>query len=121
MQPHDPHPKALNVAPLVVAAGVSAAVFFMAQLDIIRPFYAQWDKVAHALCFFGVWWVFRVVLPASSVGAFVLAAALGGSIEIYQISHPQFQPSWFDFSADLVGAGVAWATSLAFPSTKDVP
>ncbi|OOG89013.1 hypothetical protein B0E41_01095 [Hydrogenophaga sp. A37] len=98
--------------PPVRAAGLFLAILFMAQVQSIRPWYAHWDKLAHFFCFFAAWWVFRKGLPAGKGVSFMLAALLGAVIEIYQMSHPQFQPSWFDFLADLVGAGLAWATSM---------
>lgn len=105
----------------VLAAGVSAVVYFMAQLGGIRPAYAQWDKTAHFLCFLATWWVFHRVLGMGRVAALLLAAALGAFIEVHQIGQPSFDPSWFDFFADLAGIAGAWALALAFPSRKGTP
>jgi len=102
-----------------LAVCLSVLIFFMAQVDSIRPLYAQWDKQAHFLCFLGAWWMFRTALPAGQGVSFVLAVSLGGLIEIYQISRPQFHPSWFDFLADLAGAGFAWVTSLVFTALRE--
>lgn len=103
------------------AIGVSAAVFTVAQVGLLRPFYAQWDKGAHFLCFLATWWVFHRVLGMGRVVALVLAAALGAFIEVHQIGLPGFNPSWSDFAADLAGIAAAWALALAFPVRKGSP
>lgn len=105
----------------VLAASVSAAVFFLAQLGSIRSVYAQWDKAAHFLCFLATWWVFHRVLGMGRVAALLLAAALGAFIEVHQIGQPSFEPSWADFFADLAGIAGAWALALAFPARKGTP
>lgn len=120
MQPMKPLFKVLPATPLL-AACLSAAVFFMAQVESIRPFYAQWDKAAHLICFFALWWAFRMGLQMGRGAAFVLAASLGALIEVHQMGHPQFHPSWADFFADLAGIGLAWTTSLCLPARKDPP
>lgn len=109
------------MGPPVLAAGVSAVVFFMAQVDTIRPAYAQWDKAAHFLCFLTTWWVFHRVLGMGRVAALILAATLGAFIEVHQIGQPSFDPSWSDFFADLAGIAGAWALALAFPARKGPP
>lgn len=120
MAPKKPPSKAWMGAP-VLAAGVSVLVFVVAQVDIIRPAYAQWDKAAHFLCFLATWWVFHRVLGMGRVAAFLLAAALGAFIEVHQIGQPSFDPSWSDFFADLAGIAGAWALALAFPARKGPP
>lgn len=120
MVPRKPPSKPWTGTP-VRAAGVSVVVFFMAQLDSIRPAYAQWDKAAHVVCFFATWWVFHRVLGMGRGAAFLLAAALGAFIEVHQIGQPSFDPSWSDFFADLAGIAGAWSLSLALPARKDPP
>lgn len=115
-----PLEKAWLVTPLW-ATGVSAAVVAVAQVGLLRPFYAQWDKGAHALCFLVTWWVFHRVLGMGRVVALVLAAALGAFIELHQIGLPGFNASWSDFAADLAGIAAAWALAAAFPARKDSP
>lgn len=102
----------------VQALAVSAAVFYLAQVDLLRPFYAQWDKVAHGLCFLTLWWLFHRLLGMGRGVAGLLAATLGAFIEVHQIGQPSFNPSWADFLADLAGISVGWALALAFPGQK---
>lgn len=103
------------------AVGVSVAVLTVAQVELLRPFYSQWDKSAHALCFLATWWIFHRVLGMGRVVALVLAASLGALIELHQIGQPGFNASWSDFVADLAGIAVAWALASAFPARKGSP
>jgi VanZ family protein len=107
------------IGPPARVAGLFLVVFFLAQVEILRPWYAHWDKLAHFLCFFSAWWVFRKALPADKGVSFALAVALGGLIELYQISNPRFEASWFDFLADVSGAGLAWTTSQVVAAMKE--
>ncbi|WP_066258672.1 VanZ family protein [Hydrogenophaga flava] len=121
MSPKKPPLEKAWLATPLWAAGMAAAVVAVAQVDLLRPFYAQWDKGAHALCFLVTWWVFHRVLGMGRVLALVLAAALGAFIEVHQIGVPGFNASWSDFAADLAGIAAAWALAAAFPARKDSP
>ncbi|MDQ7747032.1 VanZ family protein [Hydrogenophaga pseudoflava] len=102
----------------VQALTLSAAVFYLAQVDLLRPLYAQWDKAAHFLCFLTLWWLFHRVLGMGRGVAGLLAATLGAFIEVHQMGQPSFNPSWADFLADLAGISAGWALTLAFPAQK---
>lgn len=102
----------------VQAIALSAAVFYLAQVDLLRPLYAQWDKAAHFLCFLTLWWLFHRALGMGRGVAGLLAATLGAFIEVHQIGLPSFNPSWTDFLADLAGISAGWALSLALPGQK---
>lgn len=121
MSPKKPPLEKAWLATPLWTIGVSAAVVAVAQVDLLRPFYAQWDKGAHALCFMATWWVFHRVLGMGRVAALVLAAALGAFIELHQIGQPGFNASWSDFVADLAGIAAAWALASAFPARKGSP
>ena len=110
--------RAVWTAPPVQAAAVSVAVFYLSQVELLRPLYAQWDKAAHFLCFLTLWWVFHRVLGMGRGIASLLAATLGAFIEVHQIGQPSFDPSWADFLADLVGISAGWALAFAFPQQK---
>ena len=78
----------------------------------LRVYYAPWDKFAHATAFFTVWWMLFWASRWPAVWVSLLAAFLGGAIEIHQMFLIGFSPSWSDWMADLAGialAGVLWA------------
>lgn len=87
-----------------------AVAYAFAVWQPVRAIYSPVDKLAHALVFalvfFALAWALRGV---SGWRLALLAAALGGAVELQQMWVPRFTASWEDWFADLAGIGAAWA------------
>lgn len=71
------------------------------------------DKVEHVGAYFGLTiWLVGIVEPRHYLKAAVVAALLGGGMEIAQALFTTTRdPDWLDFVADSVGAAVALAVA----------
>lgn len=92
----------------IVALSLGIA-YSLAMWQPIRAWYSSVDKLAHGIVFSGVFGMLVWALPWRSSRVAILAAVLGGAVEIHQFFLPGFTPSWADWAADLCGIVLAWA------------
>ena len=82
----------------------------LAMWQPVRDVYSPLDKLAHGAVFFVVVGALAWALRGWSIWKLgLLAAALGGAVELQQWFVPRFTASWEDWLADLVGIGAAMA------------
>jgi len=106
-----------NVGP---AFAYAALVFWGGTVEIPPPPFAPpalaWDKLGHVIAFALmqlVWWrAIRYELPnlglrAQCLWAALIAAVLGGVLELYQGALPHRSADLFDLVADVIGAALA--------------
>jgi VanZ family protein len=109
-------------------AAWTLAIFVGGSLKLpaapVEPPPIGWDKLAHALGFFLTQRIAERALrhdtggaPSSparvAVTAALVAAFLGGLLEVYQAALPHRSADVVDFVADVVGAGFALLLSLS--------
>lgn len=106
----------IHVAPALLYVG---AVFYLGSVSIDPPTEMDFswnDKVMHAIAFGGMQLTlaraFRFLWPELSVTSVavrsgVVAALLGGLLELWQAALPHRSAEWLDFIADAVGAALA--------------
>lgn len=103
-------PLSLRLVRLLGVFLVLTVAYGFAMWQPVREVYSPADKLAHALVFalvfFALAWALRGV---SGWRLALLAAALGGAVELQQMWVPRFTASWEDWFADLAGIGAAWA------------
>lgn len=91
----------------------------LAMWQPVRDVYSPADKLAHAAVFFVVVGALAWAMQGWSVWKLgLLAAALGGAVELQQWFVPRFTASWQDWLADLVGIGVAMVVIGAWRQIK---
>jgi VanZ family protein len=77
----------------------------------VRPLYAEWDKLFHALVFAGVWFSLSWSWRSSPWLISVACLLLGLFAEVHQFWMPGFDPSWRDGWADVMGIAAAHGVS----------
>lgn len=105
---------------LLLLATVLGPLYWMTLQATVRSVYAPWDKLAHALAFFAVWWALRWSLNWKGSWLFITSMALGASVELHQMFLPGFEPSLADWAADAVGVGLAWVLHALTGTPKRV-
>lgn len=95
---------------VLLVAVILFTVYQVVQLKDMRGLYYRWDKLAHGLAFAWVYMALAWALRWRGLWLALLAAALGGAVELHQFFLPGFEPSWGDWAADLAGVALAWLT-----------
>lgn len=91
------------------------------QLHQVRAIYTSWDKVAHALAFFSIWWGLRWCFRWPVWMLSGLSLGLGAAVEVHQYFLPGFNPSLRDWLADAIGIAAAAGLFLAWDRYRPAP
>jgi hypothetical protein len=105
--------KRLILVGLAIWMGYEAA-----QWPFMRALYSAEDKWAHGAAFCAVVWALRWATGWRPWLLAVVAAALGGAVEVHQMFLPGFSPSWADWAADLGGIALAMVVLAVWPASE---
>jgi VanZ family protein len=107
------------------AAAFAAFIFILSSLPhlpVESPDIPQIDKAAHAVLYFlfagTLWWALRGSgVKAAALAAVLAAAAYGATDEVHQYFVPGRTMSFFDWTADVIGACL-WPLAAALAARK---
>ena len=91
---------------VALVTALFALAYGAALSQPVRDWYSSWDKWAHAVVFAAVYIALVWSLRGRPWVLALLAAGLGGAVEVHQMLMPGFSPSVWDWLADLAGIGV---------------
>lgn len=91
---------------VALVTALFALAYGAALSQPVRAWYSSWDKWAHAVVFAAVYIALVWSLRGRPWVLALLAAGLGGAVEVHQMLMPGFSPSVWDWLADLAGIGV---------------
>lgn len=90
---------------LALVLTVLTLAYAFALYQPVRAWYSSWDKLAHFMVFAIVYIALVWSLRWRPWILALLAAVMGGAVEVHQMLMPGFSPSVWDWLADLAGIG----------------